>query len=108
MSRAVQLVHKPTAVTAVLWDDSDEARKTLADLGYRRDNGDFRYVDADAPVGTRSLIIPTPEGDRVAVPGEYWIILGVHLHWYCIRNAVKVASYDVAHNELLGLTVTSS
>lgn len=88
----MKLVHKPTVVDAVLWDDSDDARQQLRDLGYVADNGEFRYENDG--IDPRVLLVPTPEGVRPALPGESWVIRGVKGEWYCIANDVKVAAYD--------------
>lgn len=92
----MRLVHKPTVVDAVLWDDSDRARHELANLGYRGDCGDFHYEDADAVEGTRVLLVPTSDRSRsvAARAGESWVVRGVVGEWYCITNDVRVAAYD--------------
>lgn len=95
-SAAVKLRHRPTVVTGVLWDDTEHARLALADLGYRRDNGDFVYEDPDAPQGTRVLLVPTSERVNAvaARAGEDTVILGVVGEWYVIPPDVRTKAYD--------------
>lgn len=90
--------HKPDAVDFVYWNDDDNSRRQLADLGYRRDNGDFEYANPDAPEGTRTLLVPTSEGrdPRGALPGEY-VVLHHHVAgWWPVPVTVFRSRYNIA------------
>ena len=86
--------HLPTVVDAVAWNDDDDSRRELADLGYRGDCGDFAYEDPDAAPGTRTLLVPTGERVSTALAGEYYVLRGPDGGWYPVHRAVFTARYE--------------
>lgn len=97
----MQLIHLPTAVEAVPWDDTADTRLALERLGYTDDCGDFAYANPDAPQGQRILQIPTMDRQTAeALPGESWIVRGATGEWYCIRNEVRAAGYVPIDSEV--------
>lgn len=87
--------HKRDVVYGVLWDDSDQARVELEALGWRDAVGDFRYVDPGGEAGTRTLLVPTSEGERKALPGESVVVHQEDSGRYPIPLTVWNARYDV-------------
>jgi hypothetical protein len=104
MSAVLTLVHKPTVVKAVRWDDTAEARAALASIGFQF--GLHGYL-GDGP-GPRTLTIRTPEGDRAARPGESTVIQGTRGQWYCIGHDVEADCYDPVLVEIGPITVTGT
>lgn len=82
--------HRPTVVDAVMWDDSDGAFFELVSLGYETDCG--KPVVVGRTVTTPgTLMVPTSEGHRPALPGESYVIRGTQGEWYPIHKTVFAA-----------------
>jgi hypothetical protein len=82
--------HKPTTVDAVRWDGSAEALQQLLALGL-----DVYRFEPTVGDSTVTLVIPTAEGDRPALPGDV-VIKGTQDEFYPVKPDVYEACYEPA------------
>jgi hypothetical protein len=83
--------HKPTTVDAVEWDGSTTALQELLELGLNV----YWFEPTVGDDATATLVIPTAEGDRPALPGDY-VIKGTQGEFYPVKPDVFDACYEVA------------
>jgi hypothetical protein len=82
--------HKPTTVHATLWDGTGVALQELIELGLEV----YHFEPTVGDDSTATLVIPTAEGDRPALPGDY-VIKGTQGEFYPIKPDVFDACYEV-------------